>query len=135
MYRYSNGDTYEGQWLKGKKHGEGAMTFINGAKYQGGYKEDKKVCTHRCETGHVLFASSFKILIVWCVIAQLGHIHARRRLCLHGRVQERKALWARHLHVPHRRKVRGRIPGRLQGAREREGGLWLLCKCSNALTH
>ncbi len=40
--RYSNGDTYEGQWLKGKKHGDGAMTFINGAKYQGGYKEDKK---------------------------------------------------------------------------------------------
>ena len=33
-----NGNEYIGEWKGGKKHGKGALTFPNGSKYVGGFK-------------------------------------------------------------------------------------------------
>ena len=37
---YDNGDTYQGELVKGKRHGKGKYTFINGDTYQGGFVND-----------------------------------------------------------------------------------------------
>jgi len=37
-----NGDMYDGEWLKGKKHGLGTYTHKNGDKYIGSWKNDLK---------------------------------------------------------------------------------------------
>ena len=36
---YRNGGRYEGNYLNGKKHGQGKMTWIDGSFYQGAWKE------------------------------------------------------------------------------------------------
>lgn len=38
---YSNGNIYEGEWVKDKKHGKGKYTFYNGDIYIGEFKNDK----------------------------------------------------------------------------------------------
>ena len=41
MYWYKNGNYYEGEFLNGKRHGQGKMEFYNGDKYVGPYEDDK----------------------------------------------------------------------------------------------
>ena len=36
---FSNGDTFEGQWLKNKQHGEGTQTFTSGEQYIGNWDQ------------------------------------------------------------------------------------------------
>ena len=40
LYRLSNGDIYIGEWRDDKKHGQGTLTYVAGAKYVGGWKEN-----------------------------------------------------------------------------------------------
>ena len=35
VYRYANGDVYDGLWKAGKRHGRGKMTYKNGDYYDG----------------------------------------------------------------------------------------------------
>ena len=35
VYQYSTGSCYDGQWLGGFRHGQGAMKFPDGARYVG----------------------------------------------------------------------------------------------------
>lgn len=37
---YDNGDTYQGELVKGKRHGKGKYTFINGDTFEGGFIND-----------------------------------------------------------------------------------------------
>ncbi|MEP7169484.1 MAG: hypothetical protein ABI855_08965, partial [Bacteroidota bacterium] len=37
---YANGDTYEGQFVKNKKHGKGKYTFKSGSSYEGDFVKD-----------------------------------------------------------------------------------------------
>ena len=37
---YDNGDTYQGESVKGKRHGKGKYTFINGDTFEGGFIND-----------------------------------------------------------------------------------------------
>lgn len=37
--KFSIGDYYEGEFLKGKKHGKGIYKYANGDKYEGEFKE------------------------------------------------------------------------------------------------
>eukprot|EP00736_Rhodelphis_marinus_P012841 Rmarinus@m.29637 len=39
---FSNGDTYEGDYVEGKRHGKGKYTFKNGAVYEGDYVDNVK---------------------------------------------------------------------------------------------
>ena len=42
QYYYLNGDTYDGEWKRDKKHGHGTYMFFNkGNKYEGSWREDK----------------------------------------------------------------------------------------------
>ena len=38
----TNGNTYEGRWENGQKHGQGTLVFASGAKYVGGWKYNKR---------------------------------------------------------------------------------------------
>jgi hypothetical protein len=38
---YPNKESYEGQWVEDKKHGNGFFNFNNGAKYQGIWENDQ----------------------------------------------------------------------------------------------
>ena len=38
---YPDGDKYDGEWKDDKKHGQGTYTFADGAKYVGEWKDDK----------------------------------------------------------------------------------------------
>jgi len=42
LKRYANGDTYLGDWSKGKKHGQGLFTYANGDTYFGGWRGNQK---------------------------------------------------------------------------------------------
>ena len=35
LYTYKNGSTYLGEWVNGFRHGEGKMTWVDGASYEG----------------------------------------------------------------------------------------------------
>lgn len=35
IVKFDNGDSYEGQWLDNKKHGEGIFTWKSGNSYKG----------------------------------------------------------------------------------------------------
>jgi hypothetical protein len=35
VYRFANGDRYEGQWWADKKHGHGFFFYVNGEVYKG----------------------------------------------------------------------------------------------------
>jgi hypothetical protein len=39
---YANGDKYEGEWKDDLKNGQGTFTWANGNKYVGEYKDDKR---------------------------------------------------------------------------------------------
>jgi hypothetical protein len=39
-YNFLGGHKYEGDWLRGKKHGPGTLIFGNGDKYFGDFKND-----------------------------------------------------------------------------------------------
>ena len=39
---YSDGAKYEGDWKDGKRHGQGTLTWSNGFKHVGEWKDDKK---------------------------------------------------------------------------------------------
>ena len=41
-HEYKNGIIYIGEWLKGKSHGQGKMTFESGAIYIGEWKKDRR---------------------------------------------------------------------------------------------
>ena len=41
-YSYSNGDSYSGEWSKGKRNGKGVYRWANGAVYEGEWKEDRR---------------------------------------------------------------------------------------------
>jgi hypothetical protein len=42
IYRYPNGDVYEGEWDNDKKHGLGEYIYSDGSVYRGEWKEDMK---------------------------------------------------------------------------------------------
>ena len=43
MYRFANGDTYEGDWYEHKKHGYGIYTYaVTGTSYRGMWEQGKK---------------------------------------------------------------------------------------------
>ena len=39
---WTNGDNYEGEWLKDQMHGNGIYNFPNGTRYEGKYFEGMK---------------------------------------------------------------------------------------------
>ena len=39
---YPDGETYEGEWKDGQKHGQGKYTYTNGTTYKGEFKDGKK---------------------------------------------------------------------------------------------
>lgn len=39
---YPNGACYEGEWMKGKKHGEGIYYYENGIEFRGAFALGKK---------------------------------------------------------------------------------------------
>ena len=39
---FANGAKYVGAWKDNKQHGQGTVTYSNGAKYVGAYKDDKR---------------------------------------------------------------------------------------------
>lgn len=45
-YVYRNGNSYEGDWVDGRRHGRGVFKHASGASYQGEYRDGKK-----CGTG------------------------------------------------------------------------------------
>eukprot|EP01050_Picozoa_sp_SAG11_P008723 SAG11_NODE_782_length_7192_cov_4.178063_3_plen_169_part_00 len=40
-YCYRNGDVYNGQWRKGKRHGNGTLWLHSGERYEGTFKADR----------------------------------------------------------------------------------------------
>ena len=42
QHTYSDGGYYEGQWLDGKRHGQGKMHWPSGDCYEGQWLDDKK---------------------------------------------------------------------------------------------
>ena len=42
MYRFDDGTTYIGNWVHGKKHGQGRLEMASGEVYDGEWKDDKK---------------------------------------------------------------------------------------------
>lgn len=40
--KYKNGETYEGGFMDGKKHGFGIYNWVDGSTYEGWYARDKK---------------------------------------------------------------------------------------------
>ena len=41
-HAYANGDTYDGEWQAGKKHGQGAYIWANGDRYEGEWDNGTK---------------------------------------------------------------------------------------------
>ena len=41
-HAYANGDTYDGEWQAGKKHGQGTYTWVNGDRYEGEWDNGTK---------------------------------------------------------------------------------------------
>jgi len=41
-YYYANGDKYSGKWKANRKHGRGIYTYADGSKYKGDFSNDKK---------------------------------------------------------------------------------------------
>lgn len=41
-FAWANGDKYVGEWVDGKKDGQGTETFADGAKYVGEYRDNKR---------------------------------------------------------------------------------------------
>ena len=41
-HAYANGDTYDGEWQAGKKHGQGTYTWANGERYEGEWNNGTK---------------------------------------------------------------------------------------------
>ena len=41
-YRWPDGRTYEGSWVKSRMHGRGHMSFTDGRDYEGEFRDDKK---------------------------------------------------------------------------------------------
>tara|TARA_B100000925_G_C21681716_1_gene334346 strand:- start:19 stop:345 length:327 start_codon:yes stop_codon:yes gene_type:complete len=41
-YQYATGAVYRGEWLNGKRNGEGITTSSNGEIYEGEYKNDRR---------------------------------------------------------------------------------------------
>ncbi|MBV1922461.1 MAG: hypothetical protein KUG68_00380 [Flavobacteriaceae bacterium] len=42
IYKWSDGDSYEGEWKAGKFHGEGKYVYANGSTFVGSYQNGKK---------------------------------------------------------------------------------------------
>jgi len=42
VFKFANGDQYDGQWLNGKPHGMGKYIFANGDKYTGNFLLGKR---------------------------------------------------------------------------------------------
>ena len=40
---WANGDKYVGEWKDAKRHGKGTGTYADGDKYVGKWKDDKKI--------------------------------------------------------------------------------------------
>ena len=40
--KFSNGDTYDGIWRNGVRHGEGVYSYFNGDRYTGSWVNDRK---------------------------------------------------------------------------------------------
>ncbi len=41
-HAYANGDTYDGEWKAGKKHGQGSYTWADGERYEGQWDNGTK---------------------------------------------------------------------------------------------
>jgi hypothetical protein len=44
VYRYANGDIYEGEFLLDEFHGRGKYTGVNGIVYEGEFLQGARVC-------------------------------------------------------------------------------------------
>ena len=42
IYRWANGDVYDGEWKDDKKHGKGIRRWADGDVYDGEYKDGKR---------------------------------------------------------------------------------------------
>lgn len=40
--KYSNGETYDGEWKEGIFDGQGTYTWLNGSSYSGGYRRGEE---------------------------------------------------------------------------------------------
>ena len=66
-YSFPDGDLYEGEFQKGKKHGRGKMTSADGSSYDGEYADGKK---HG--TGTYTYASGAVEVDRWEAGARVG---------------------------------------------------------------
>ena len=59
-YTYTNGDTYEGEWVDGMRHGQGSYTFKGtGAKYSGTWVNGRKEGGGELFLGNYTYQGSF----------------------------------------------------------------------------
>jgi hypothetical protein len=38
---YDNGEYYEGEWMRGKRHGKGIYVYIDGSRFEGSWENDR----------------------------------------------------------------------------------------------
>lgn len=67
-FKYDNGDVYEGDFVNGKKHGDGKYTRADGSVFDGEYKNDKKHGRGRCS-----WANGNSYVGMWADGSQHGH--------------------------------------------------------------
>ena len=59
-YTYTNGDTYEGEWVDGMRHGQGSYTFKGtGTKYSGTWVNGRKEGGGELFLGNYTYQGSF----------------------------------------------------------------------------
>jgi hypothetical protein len=71
IFKFKNGDEYNGEWKNRTKHGKGFFKFKNGDVYNGGWKDDNKkslMIGIKCECIiRITEIILTKILFVFCV--------------------------------------------------------------------
>jgi hypothetical protein len=45
-YAYRTGETYSGEWVRGRREGTGVCTHSSGDVYDGEFRDDKEVSIH-----------------------------------------------------------------------------------------
>ena len=42
LFKFDDGNSYEGVWLNGKQHGHGIYTWADGDRYEGDWRDDNQ---------------------------------------------------------------------------------------------